>query len=171
MAQAAVTYLKLCGFVLYFRLLAAGAETLLPKPWSVLPAMLLEVCSGCDCASRTGLWASTLCCAALSVQGASVLLQVRTICPPEVSLGPLLAARVLHLPLSLALFWLVMPGTEQAVQAFSTLSGRVAVMHRVPLDCALLAFAVCCITVAELQKRCSGQCGALHDQHKKTAAR
>ena len=170
-AQAAVTYLKLCGFVLYFRLLAAGAETLLPKPWLVLPAMLLEVCSGCDCASRTGLWASTLCCAALSVQGASVLLQVRTICPPEVSLGPLLAARVLHLPLSLALFWLVMPGTEQAVQAFSTLSGRVAVMHRVPLDCALLAFAVCCITVAELQKRCSGQCGALHDQHKKTAAR
>lgn len=170
-AQAAVTYLKLCGFVLYFRLLAAGAETLLPKPWSVLPAMLLEVCSGCDCASRTGLWASTLCCAALSVQGASVLLQVRTICPPEVSLGPLLAARVLHLPLSLALFWLVVPGTEQAVQAFSTLSGRVAVMHRVPLDCALLAFAVCCITVAELQKRCSGQCGALHDQHKKTAAR
>lgn len=170
-AQAAVTYLKLCGFVLYFRLLAAGAETLLPKPWSVLPAMLLEVCSGCDCASRTGLWASTLCCAALSVQGASVLLQVRTICPPEVSLGPLLAARVLHLPLSLALFWLVVPDTEQAVQAFSTLSGRVAVMHRVPLDCALLAFAVCCITVAELQKRCSGQCGALHDQHKKTAAR
>ena len=170
-AQAAVTYLKLCGFVLYFRLLAAGAEALMPKPWSVLPAMLLEVCSGCDCASRTGLWASTLCCAALSVQGASVLLQVRTICPPEVSLRPLLAARVLHLPLSLALFWLVMPGTEQAVQAFSTLSGRVAVMHRVPLDCALLAFAVCCITVAELQKRCSGQCGALHDQHKKTAAR
>ncbi len=170
-AQAAVTYLKLCGFVLYFRLLAAGAEALMPKPWSVLPAMLLEVCSGCDCASRTGLWASTLCCAALSVQGASVLLQVRTICPPEVSLRPLLAARVLHLPLSLALFWLVVPGTEQAVQAFSTLSGRVAVMHRVPLDCALLAFAVCCITVAELQKRCSGQCEALHDQHKKTAAR
>ena len=100
-----------------------------------------------------------------------MLLQVRTICPPEVSLGPLLAARVLHLPLSLALFWLVVPGTEQAVQAFSTLSGRVAVMHRVPLDCALLAFAVCCITVAELQKRCSGQCRALHDRHKKTAAR
>ena len=171
LAQAAVTYLKLCGFVLYFRMLAAGVEALLPKPWTVLPAMLLEVCSGCDCASRTGLWASTLCCAALSVQGASVLLQVRTICPPEVSLGPLLAARVLHLPLSLALFWLVVPGTEQAVQAFSTLSGRVVVMHRVPLDCALLAFAVCCITVAELQKRCSGQCKALHDQHKKTAAR
>ena len=188
-AQAAVQYLKLCGFVLYFRMLAAGCGQFLPAAWapfpamllevcsgcdyaartglwasslccaalsvqgaSVLPAMLLEVCSGCDCASRTGLWASTLCCAALSVQGASVLLQVRTICPPEVSLGPLLAARVLHLPLSLALFWLVAPGTEQAVQAFSTLSGRVAVMHRVPLDCALLAFAVCCMAACELNK-------------------
>ena len=87
-AQAAVTYLKLCGFVLYFRLLAAGCGALLPQPWAALPAMLLEVCSGCDQAARTGLWASTLCCAALSVQGVSVLLQVRTICPPEVSLGP-----------------------------------------------------------------------------------
>ena len=68
-AQAAVTYLKLCGFVLYFRLLAAGVRALLPQPWAALPAMLLEVCSGCDQAARTGLWASTLCCAALSVQG------------------------------------------------------------------------------------------------------
>ncbi len=75
-AQAAVTYLKLCGFVLYFRLLAAGCGALLPQPWAALPAMLLEVCSGCDQAARTGLWASTLCCAALSVQGVSVLLQV-----------------------------------------------------------------------------------------------
>ena len=83
-------------------------------------------------------------------------MQVRTICPPEISLGPLLAARLLHLPLSLALFWLVVPGTEQAVQAFSTLSGRVVIMHRVPLDCALLAFAVCCITVAELQRTVRG---------------
>ena len=147
-AQAAVTYLKLCGFVLYFRLLAAGCGALLPGIWAVLPAMLLEVCSGCDLAARTGLWASSLCCAALSVQGMSVLLQVRTICPAEVSFKPLLAARILHLPLSLALFYVALP--EKAVQTFSTLSERVVVMRRVPLDCALLAFAVCCITACEL---------------------
>ena len=147
-AQAAVTYLKLCGFVLYFRLLAAGCGALLPGMWAVLPAMLLEVCSGCDLAARTGLWASSLCCAALSVQGISVLLQVRTICPAEISFKPLLAARILHLPLSLALFYITLP--EKAVQTFSTLSERVIVMHRVPLDCALLAFAVCCITACEL---------------------
>jgi hypothetical protein len=148
-AQAAVTYLKLCGFVLYFRLLAAGCGALLPQPWAALPAMLLEVCSGCDQAARTGLWASTLCCAALSVQGVSVLLQVRTICPPEMTLRPLYRARMLHLPLSLALFYLLLPGGEADV--FSTLPARVLLMRRVPPDCALLVFAVCCMAACTLR--------------------
>ena len=147
LAQAAVTYLKLCGFVLYFRLLAAGCGLLLPAALAPFPAMLLEVCSGCDYAARTGLWASGLCCAALSVQGASVLLQVRTLCPPEVSLRSLLWGRVLHLPLSLALFYLGLP--ECAVESFNTLCSRVVPMRRVPTDCALLVFAVCCITACE----------------------
>ena len=147
-AQAAVTYLKLCGFVLYFRLLAAGCGRFLPEGLAALPAMLLEVCSGCDYAAHTGLWASSLCCAALSLQGASVLLQVRTICPPEISFRPLLTARLLHLPLSLALFYVGMP--ERAAEAFSTLPERVILMRRVPLDCALLAFVLCCLTAWEL---------------------
>ena len=147
LAQAAVTYLKLCGFVLYFRLLAAGCGLLLPAALAPFPAMLLEVCSGCDYAARTGLWASGLCCAALSVQGASVLLQVRTLCPPEVSFKPLLWGRVLHLPLSLALFYLGLP--QDAVESFNTLCSRVVPMRRVPTDCALLVFAVCCITACE----------------------
>ena len=146
-AQAAVQYLKLCGFVLYFRMLAAGCGQFLPAAWAPFPAMLLEVCSGCDYAARTGLWASSLCCAALSVQGASVLLQVRTLCPPEVSLRSLLWGRLLHLPLSLALFYLGLP--QSAVESFNTLCARVVPMQRVPTDCALLVFAVCCITACE----------------------
>ena len=71
-AQAAVTYLKLCGFVLYFRLLAAGCGHFLPGGFAALPAMLLEVCSGCDYASRTGFWASSLCCAALLMSTATI---------------------------------------------------------------------------------------------------
>ncbi len=50
--------------------------------------------------------------------GVSVLLQVRTICPAEISLRPLLAARAVHLPLSVALFWL---GSTVPVQAVQTL--------------------------------------------------
>lgn len=147
-AQSAVTYVKLCGFVLYFRMLAAGLGNLLPPNVAVLPAMLLEVCSGCALAAKTGLWASGMCCAALSLQGLSVLLQVRTICPPEISFRPLLAGRLLHLPLSLAFFYLGLP--EQAVETFSTFCGRVVTMQRVPTDCALLAFFGCCFVASEM---------------------
>ena len=152
LADAAITYCKLCGFILFFRMLAAGAGALLPAGVGTLCSILLEVCSGCDLASRTGRWGSLLCCAALSVQGLSVLLQVRTICPAEISLRPLLAARAVHLPLSVALFWLGSTVPVQAVQTFTTLTERVVVLRRVPLDCALLAFAVCCITVEELAR-------------------
>ena len=53
-------------------------------------------------------------------------------------------------PLSVALFWLGSTVPVQAVQTFTTLTERVVVLRRVPLDCALLAFAVCCITVEVL---------------------
>jgi hypothetical protein len=147
-ADAAMTYLRLCGFILYFRFLAGGLGALLPANWRVCPAMLLEVCSGCALAAQTGRWASYLCCAALSLQGASALLQVRAICPKEISFGPLLAARVLHLPLSLLLFRLMLPGGTADV--FSTLSARVIPMTRVPADCALLAFFGCCFVACRL---------------------
>jgi len=147
-SDAAVTYLKLCGFVLYFRLLALGLANFLPEQLATLPAMALEVSSGCDMASRTGLWAGALCCAALSVQGVSVLLQVRTICPREVSFRPLLAARVLHLPVSLALYCLLLP--EGAEEALYTITGRIVPMCRVPPDCALLVFFACCLLACEL---------------------
>ena len=79
-----------------------------------------------------------------------MLLQVRTLCPGEVSFRPLLAGRLLHLPLSLALFCLTWP--EQAVETFGNLCERVIPMQRVPPDCALLAFAVCCMAACELNK-------------------
>ena len=155
LAQSTLTYLKLCGFVLFFRMLAAGAGALLPPAVSAACAMLLEVCSGCDLASRTGYWASTLCCAALSVQGLSVLMQVRTICPPEMTLRPLYTARALHLPLSLAIFYLLLP--EQEAEVFSTLPARVILMRQLPPDCAVLllvgcSFAVCQLTNLLLQR-------------------
>ena len=147
---AAIGYVKLCGFVLFFRMLAAGAGALLPPMAGTLCAMLLEVCSGCDLAARTGRWASLLCCAALSVQGLSVLLQVRALCPPEMTLRPLYTARLLHLPLSLGLFYLLLPGGEQSV--FSTLPPQVVPMRRLPPDCLLLVFFVCCLCVCELSR-------------------
>ena len=149
-AQAAQTYVKLCAFVLFFRMLAAGAGEVLPSGAGVFCAMLLEVCSGCDLAAQSGRFASMLCCAALSVQGLSVLMQVRTICPSEMTLRSLYRARLLHLPLSLLLFYILLP--QRAQETFSTLCGQVITMRRLPPDCALLIFAGCCFAVCELSR-------------------
>ena len=148
-ADAASTYCKLCGFILYFRLLTGGLGAIWPEI-RVPAAMLLEVCSGCDLASRTGRWASWLCCAAISLQGTSVLLQVRTICPAEISFRPLLIARLLHLPLSLGLFRLTLWLPGGTVTTGAILGGTPTVLRRVPPDCAVLVFLGCCLLVCQL---------------------
>ena len=51
-------------------------------------------------------------------------------------------AEVLHTKLAMEM---CIRDRVQAVQTFTTLTERVVVLRRVPLDCALLAFAVCCI--------------------------
>ena len=142
LAQSTLTYLKLCGFVLFFRMLAAGAGALLPPAVSTACAMLLEVCSGCDLASRTGYWASTLCCAALSVQGLSVLMQVRTICPPEMTLRPLYTRPGCCIcRCRWPIFTLLFAGTG-AQKMFSTLPARV--IHDAPPSAGLCAAAASC---------------------------
>ena len=154
-ADAALTYVKLCGFILYFRLLAGGLSAAAPE-LGLPAALLLEVCSGCDLASRTGRWAGWLCCAAISLQGLSVLLQVRTICPAQVSFRPLLAARLLHLPLSLAFFRLLLWLPGGAVPAAAALHPSPVLLRRVPPDCALLAFLGCCLAVCQLSRALPG---------------
>ena len=154
-ADAAITYCKLCGFILYFRLLAGGLGAV-GADLSLPAAMILEVCSGCDLASRTGRWASWLCCAAISLQGTSVLLQVRTICPGEISFRPLLAARLLHLPLSLMLFRLLLWLPGGAVTAGKVMDQTPVVLRRVPPDCAVLILLGCCLLVCYLNRSLPG---------------
>lgn len=148
-ADAAITYCKLCGFILYFRMITGGLSALWPQI-SVPAAMILEVCSGCDLASRTGRWASWLCCAAISLQGTSVLMQVRTICPAEISFRPLLTGRLLHLPLSLVIFRLLLWLPGGTITAGVVSQGMPSMLRRVPPDCAVLVFLGCCLLICQL---------------------
>ena len=66
------------------------------------------------------------------------------------TLRPLYRARLLHLPLSLLVFYLLLP--QRAQETFSTLCGRVTMMRRLPPDCALLVFLGCCFVVCELSR-------------------
>lgn len=156
--DGAIAYIRLCGFIVYFRILAGGAAAFLPARLAFLPALLLEVSSGCSLAAAIPHFGPYLCCAALSLQGLSVLLQVRSICPAGLPLGPLLAVRPLHLCLSLGLFCLSLQ-SRQAQAVYSSLEQRVIALPRMPLPCILLLFALCLLV-------CSRLCRALQAAQK-----
>ena len=156
---AAAATLSTAGFVLLYGVNALIAGLLYGFAELDAPVQSLYGFAACPYRMTVGellalaaglkyLW--LLCCAALSVQGLSVLMQVRTICPPEMTLRPLYRARLLHLPLSLLVFYLLLP--QRAQETFSTLCGRVTMMRRLPPDCALMVFLGCCFVVCELSR-------------------
>lgn len=147
--DGAAAYIRLCGFIVYFRILAGGAAAFLPARLAFLPAMLLEISSGCSLAAPVPRWGAYLCCAALSLQGLSVLLQIRSICPAELPLRPLLAIRPLHLCLSLLLFYCSLQN-QQAEAVYSSLEQRVIALPRMPLSRGLLLFALCLLLCGRL---------------------
>ena len=72
-AQAAVQYLKLCGFVLYFRMLAAGCGQFLPAAWHpsrpccwrCAPAAIMRPAPACGpavCAAPPSAYRGRRCC-------------------------------------------------------------------------------------------------------------
>jgi hypothetical protein len=148
--DSAFVFVKLCGCVLYFRFLAGGLSGFFPA-LGLWGTILCEVSSGCAAAAGAGRAAAYLCCAALSLQSGSVLLQVRAIVPGEISLKPLLGIRVLHLPLSLlALRGLLQMLPVQA--AYSSLDVRVVAMPRCRPDVALLLWIACCCLAVRLSR-------------------
>lgn len=154
--RAVDSTLTVCGFVLFFRFLCVVLAGLLPQggPAAFAASALLEVTSGCAAAAALGAGRMYACCAALSLQSLSVLLQVRALLPAELSMRPLLRCRVVHLPLSLLFLRLGLRLLPDASAALSTLAPRVLARSRMPLDAALLLFFLCCAVL-----RCVGAGG------------
>ena len=155
-ADAALTYVKLCGFILYFRLLAGGLNAAAPE-LGLPAALLLEVCSGCDLASRTGRWGrvALLCrdqpagavgaaAGADHLPGAGVVPAAGW--PPGCSICPC--------PLAFFRLLLWLPGG--AAPAAAALHPSPVLLRRVPPDCALLAFLGCCLAVCQLSRALPG---------------
>ncbi|MFI3170226.1 MAG: hypothetical protein R3Y06_09810 [Faecalibacterium sp.] len=146
-ADSFFAFLRLCGIILYFQFLSAGFSSLLPTQYRWVCEVALEVTAACESIAAVGTQASFRCCAALSLLSGSILLQIRALCPRNVSIKPLLYARLLHLPLSLVIFrlFLCIPQTQSV---YNSLNARVLIMQRQPLDQALLLF-VALIFLAE----------------------
>lgn len=149
--DASVAFVRMAGIVLYFRFLCGGLSTLLPPPVSRLPVLLLEVSAASAQAAQMGRYAAYWCCAVLSLQSVSVLCQVRALVPPEVSLRPLLCARILHLPFSL-LFLRICLFFFPAADVYSSLSPRVIPRMRCAPDAALMLFALCICACIQAQR-------------------
>lgn len=155
LAQSTLTYLKLCGFVLFFRMLAAGAGALLPPAVSTACAdasgslFRVRSCFPHGLLGQHPLLCGIECTGAFCPDAGADDLPARND-PPAAVYRP-----ALHLPLSLAIFTLLLP--EQEAEVFSTLPARVILMRRLPPDCAVLllvgcSFAVCQLTNLLLQR-------------------
>ena len=116
--------------------------------WATLP---LEVTSACRAACETAsAWRTQLCCAALSVMGASVFLQVRALLAPRIPLLPLLLSRLLHLPLSLLLFGLLAKLFPMALSVGAQWDASPLLAVRMPPDVMLILFAMAALACGAL---------------------
>ncbi|MCI2047612.1 MAG: hypothetical protein LKJ90_07850 [Faecalibacterium sp.] len=151
LGDATLIFLRLCGCVVYFRFLSGGIAAFLPPQWAAFPVMLCEVSSGCAAAAGLGPQAAYWCCAVLSLQSFSVLMQVRSLVPQKVSFRPLLAARLVHLPLSLLLLHFLLR-LVPAQTVYSSLSPRVLTLARCGPGTALWLLLACCFCAAQLAR-------------------
>lgn len=132
--------LLLCGYVVFFSLLIA---LLTPPACSdmmrFVMSLPLEVTTACAAAAALPqrLYA---CCLAVSVMGASILLQVRALTDSALPLLPLLLSRLLHAPLSLAFTWALLRLFPIALPA----AAQPVIRMRMPADACLVVFLLCC---------------------------
>lgn len=157
--QGAVqSILVVCGFVVFFRALGQSLLHLMelsPLAQAILYGTL-EVTSGCQVASSVH-GAALLCAALLSGQSLSVLLQVKALLHPLLSMGWLIGIRPLHMLLTVGLFQAscVLWPVSQSVA--STLAPQVIVTSQTAPDVALVVFALCCVVLSACHSGCKEQ--------------
>lgn len=150
--DAVSAIVMLCGYVTLFSFFAAivvptGADASV-RFWATLPLEVTSACrAACEAASP---WRTQLCCAALSVMGASVFLQVRALLAPRIPLAPLALSRLLHLPLALLLFELLTRLFPSALAAGAQWDASPLLAVRMPPDVMLVMFAMAALACGVL---------------------
>ena len=138
--QAALSYVQLCGCVIFFRFLAEGV-TCLPQPLDHL-ACFLEISSGGLQAAAGGIYG---CCAVISLLGVSVLVQARALLPQAVSLAPFLLLRPVHWGCAALVVRLLLPlGPAEAAPVYASLAPAVLLRRRWQPGPLLLLFLLLC---------------------------
>lgn len=142
-SNAAVSYLKLCGCVLFFALLSAEVTAFFPNALGNALSMGLEISSGCLSAAQSSPYGLYLCSGLISLLSVSALLQVRTLLPENISLLPFLLLRPLHMGISLLVIRLCVSHLP-AQSVYSSLAPDIFLRRRIPLLPMLLLFLLLC---------------------------
>ena len=133
--------MMLCGFVVFFSFLIAILTPQNASSYVVFGISLpLEVTLACKTAAQSlssmKLYA---CCAAISCMGMSVFAQVRALVSDQISVLPLLLSRLLHLPLSCALLYMLLRLFPIAISASATYTP----LLRMPYGALTAVFLLC----------------------------
>ncbi len=144
-------FLRLCSVVIFMRFFSTGLYQILPAEIHYLPAFLLEITSGTAILAQSGPYSTYLVCICLSLQGLSILMQVSALVPQSVSLKYLYLSRIIHLPISLFILWLLLR-IPNAQTVYNSFSPRLITMQRISTEQAILIFIVCIFTTYHLQK-------------------
>lgn len=152
--RAVDSSLTVCGCVLFFRVVYRLAAAL---PWwagheGALPFLsgCLEISAGCADFAAAGSLPGV--CFCLSVLGLSVFAQLAALLDGCVPLGPLAAARVIHLVVMQLLIRLALRSLPGEAEVFSSLAPRVVVLRREAPDTALAVFFFLCAALYQLYK-------------------
>lgn len=140
--EAVFSVLTLCGFVLFFSFFSAvlvpPSASIAVRFWLSLP---LEVTAACKLAAEAGgSYQIYACCAALSLMGASIFLQVRALIPSAISLRSLLVSRAIHLPFALLFLWVLLRLFPLPLAA----STQQLLRFSMPVDACCAVFLLCC---------------------------
>ena len=150
--SATQSMLTICTLVIFFSSAGALCTRFLPEKAGHILAAFLEMTNGCRLFSVLGAGHAALCCATLSWMGVSALVQVRALLPLEISLIPLIAARLLHLPCALLLLRLALCILPGETPAFSSLPAQVFPLSHTAPDAAFVLFLLCCLTLYRLEQ-------------------
>ena len=150
-ASATLSYVKLCGCILFFSFLSACFTHCLPQPFCEIVPLCMEISSGCLRAAQIAPNGIYLCSCIISLLGFSALLQLRALLPKEISLKPFLLLRPVHMLLSVLVTRLLMHFLP-ASDVYNSLAPDILLRNRVSAIHAILLFILLCRLAALFSK-------------------
>lgn len=143
LSDAALSYVKLSGCILFFSFVSDALKAFLPKALHTPVSLCMEVSAGCAYAAQQTPYGLYLCSIVLSLLGICAWIQIRSVLPQEISLRSFLMLRPLHALVSvIVVHFLVQHLPAEAV--YSSIAPDIFLRQRGSVLTAFLLFLLFC---------------------------